>query len=85
MGREDLEVEVTAKQLIKKLEAIVKKHGNIRVCAEWQALKDESNGVYEIANVSEVKFEFVHQVDGDGFGIENKDGTERFSRCAVIR
>lgn len=37
-----------------------------------------------ILDVTEIKEDLVLQCDGDGFHIENKDGTERYRRCVVL-
>jgi hypothetical protein len=76
---------MTAKQLIKTLEKLVAEHGNVPVCADCPALLDASNGVFEIANVTEAELGMIRQCDGDGFTIQNKDGTERTRRCIVLR
>lgn len=76
---------MTAKQLIKALEKIVAEHGNVKVGASWEDLRDSSNGTYTVANISGVEVEVVNQVDGDGFTITNKDGTERTKKTAVLR
>lgn len=75
---------MTVKQLIKRLEAIVKENGNVTVGVDWRALRDGSNGVHDIANVADVETHVVNQVDGDGFTIQNKDGTERVRITAII-
>lgn len=75
---------MTAKQLIKALEKLVATDGNVKVVADWQALRDSSNGGFDMANVTEVHIDLVTQGDGDGFTIQNKDGTERIRRCVVL-
>lgn len=75
---------MTAKQLVKRLEAIIATDGNVPVSVDWTILRDSCNGVYEIVDVKVIATQMVKQVDGDGFGIENKDGSERMRRMAVI-
>lgn len=74
---------MTAKQMIKALQAIVAEHGNVKVAVDWKQF-DCSNGVYDIVDTKAVTYQVIPLVDGDGFHIENKDGTERMQRTAVI-
>lgn len=78
---------MTAKQMIRKLEAVVKKHGNVKVCANWPELRDSLGGLKDDCthySVTDVVFDTIHQADDDGGTAINKDGTEKMIRCAVI-
>lgn len=69
--------------MLQKLET---KHGpRVEVAANAQSLLDQSNGVSQIASIDEVVFDYVAMVDGDGFGIENKDGSERYRKTIILR
>lgn len=75
----------TIDKLIKALEKIRETHGGrIQVCANAKELLDMSNGVFQIAHISEVAVDYVLQCDGDGFVIQNKDGSERTRTHVVL-
>lgn len=77
---------MTINQLIKKLERFkAKGHGRAKVCANAQSLLDQSNGVFQIADIETMSVDCVRQCDGDGFTIENKDGSERSTTCLVMK
>ncbi len=77
---------MTINQLIKQLEKIRNDEGKrLQVCAAAKDLLDASNGVFQIANISSVSVESINQFDGDGWQIENRDGSERCKICVVLR
>jgi hypothetical protein len=84
MAESKEEQTMTAKGLIKALEQIVAKHGNIPVAVDWETF-DASNGVYTIERLGSVQAEWVRLVDGDGFGLFTQKGTERGNMRAVLR
>lgn len=75
---------MTAKQLIKALEKVVAQHGNVHVVVDLDTFTRVAADVYTMPNVQDVEVQSIRQVDGDGFTIENRDGTERTRRCAVL-
>jgi hypothetical protein len=68
-------------KLLQKLEA--KGHGRRTICVDKEALYD-GNGTFNICQVADADTLWLREVDGDGWGIENKDGTERGKTCIVI-
>jgi hypothetical protein len=78
---------LTAFQLIKKLQKICESGPGgkrLPVCATAQSLLEDSNGVFQIADIRTVEVESVPQCDGDGFFEFRKDGTEKTRRCIVL-
>ena len=76
---------MTLLQTIRRLQKLYEKHGNVKVGVDWAAIRNSSNGVYDIGNISEFEFDHVAEVDGDGFMVVNKDGSERTTRTVVIK
>lgn len=69
---------MTAKAMIKKLEKVVAKHGNIRIGVDRGEI-----GV-DISGVKNVVVDDFYVADGDGFIVKNVDGSERSKCIAVI-
>lgn len=73
---------MTVTQLIKQLQKIAEKRPRAEVLAETDTFvsPDYSHGV-----VNSVVTEVLPMSDGDGFTIENKDGTEHCRFCVVLK
>lgn len=77
---------MTLNQLIKKLEKLRELHGKtVKVCADAVALQKSCNDTWNIVDVTEVEFDVVNLVDGDGFTERRKNGQERTFRCIVLK
>ena len=81
---------MTALQLIKALEAIVKDYGNVPVVADYVDLRERAGNLADdcqfsdVCRVDAVKFAHINVADDDGGCAENKDGTEKLRRVAII-
>lgn len=76
---------MTLGRLIKQLQELEKEHGSrIRVTANTFALRHTCNAVWDIIDVTEIIVDDVRQVDGDGYGVCRKDGTESTRKCVVL-
>lgn len=75
---------MTITKLIKRLEALRAKHGNVKVCVDHDSLWT-GNGTFNICDVSGIDVSSIRIADGDGFTVINKDGSERERTCAVIK
>jgi len=74
------------KTLHKFLSELIKEgHAHKPVCINKDTFKHtlEGDGVV-ILPISDLAVEDIRQVDGDGFNIENKDGTEQSKRIVII-
>lgn len=75
---------MTLNKFIKRLQSLADSgHGLDKVCVNRDTLFD-GNGSWSVCDVASADSEFVRVVDVDGFGVINKDGSERARRCIVI-
>ncbi len=75
---------MTLSRFIKELQKIeAEGHGRAKVTCDKPSLWD-GNGAFQTCNIHSVEQGWIRQVDGDGFGIENRDGSERTVNCVVI-
>ena len=78
---------MTAKRLIKELQKVVDKHGNVKVVANVDDLRTRLGnlaGDCSCADVTAVGYEVIYVADDDGGVAVNKDGTERTTRVVVL-
>jgi hypothetical protein len=68
---------MTVTQLIKQLEKLRAKHGNLKVCVDRDDIEHALNGVGTVVSLAFTSVMWVGECDGDGFTVSNKDGTER--------
>lgn len=76
---------MTVNQLIKKLEQVKKDGGGtLRIACDAKELLDRYNGCFDIVDVDSVQLQTINVCDGDGFHIENKDGSERIRTVLLL-
>ncbi len=75
---------MTVTQLIRRLEALKAKHGNIRVGIDSTDLLD-GNGAFNIVNVHQAEVDWVALVDGDGSQEFTKSGLARGAYYIVMK
>lgn len=81
---------MTANQLIKALEAIIKDYGNVPVVADYVDLRERAGNLADdcsmadVCRVDAVKFAAINTADDDGGIATNKDGSEKLRRVAII-
>lgn len=76
---------MTLDKLIRELQKLQAANwGRAKIAVDVESF-DDGNGTWQICDVRAVDASYVRQVDGDGFGIENKDGTERTKACVVLK
>lgn len=76
---------MTLDKLIKRLQELRKTAGGrIAITMNAQEAMESCNGVYSILDVNGAYWDAVPQVDGDGFAIENKDGSQRLRRAILL-
>lgn len=75
---------MTITQLIKRLESLRKKHGNVHVGVNRDDIEKALNGVGNIVDLEFATDQYVLKCDGDGFTEHNKDGTERGRTMVVL-
>lgn len=68
---------MTARQLIKALEAMDKKFPRRHVFVDMNSRRKDMDSDWSHRTVEDVDFEIVSKLDGDGFTETNADGTER--------
>ena len=75
---------ITVNALYKMLgDAIADGHGRLPVCVDRDSL-DTGNRTWNHCAVEGVKVIALNVCDGDGFHIENRDGSERMRRECVL-
>lgn len=74
---------MTLNRFIKELQKLAKHDGRSEIVVDKSTLWD-GNGTFNICSIKSVDVAMVNECDGDGFIIENKDGTERQRRKVVI-
>jgi len=62
---------------------VARRNGRARVCVDKSSLWD-GNGTFVICDLAAAKIDHIPIVDGDGFHLEYKDGTEKLRRCFVL-
>jgi len=77
---------LTLGRLIKELTALKSKglSDSIQVCVDKTTLFD-GNGTFNACNLNDVEHTYVNIVDGDGFTIENKNGSERIRSTILLK
>jgi hypothetical protein len=75
---------MTVSKLIKQLEKLRAKHGNVQVCVDRDDIQKALNGVGNIVQLNFATAVYVTKCDGDGFMEENRDGSERGGMCIVL-
>lgn len=75
---------MTVTQLIKALEKLRAKHGNVKVCANAEGMLKAFNEVYTIVDVKTAEFALIRIADGDGFTEYDSRGHERQQECIVL-
>ena len=76
---------MNALQLLKRVEQIIKDHGNIEVGVAWQEFRENCELFdAEIGKVVRAQLQFVHLADADGGIAVTKKGTERGSFMIVL-
>lgn len=76
---------LTVNQLAKILQAEIDKgHGRRKVYIDKPTFWD-GNNTFNICEVWSAEMMCVSTVDGDGFHVDNKDGSERNSMCFVLK
>lgn len=73
---------MTLNKLIKELTKLQAKHGRCDINVNKASLWD-GNGTFVVCGIEKVSAEWISECDGDGFRIENKDGSER-GRIRVV-
>lgn len=68
-------------RLIRELEKIAKKHPRAKVYAEAETFASDC---YSHGLVNSVDVQWLTMSDGDGYSIENKDGTEHQEFVVVL-
>lgn len=77
---------MTINQAIKNLQKLGKQHGmRTIICADTQTLRDSCNDTWNIVDISDMKVELIELCDGDGCWKFNKDGTQAYRKCLVLR
>jgi hypothetical protein len=76
---------VTVTQLIKKLEDIRKSGGGRNQVVVDKPSFWDGNGTFNQCDIHDVSCEVISIVDGDGFAIINKDGSERCRTSVVLK
>lgn len=67
---------------LQKLEA--EGWGRASVAVNKDSLND-GNNTWNICEIQAVESDHIRVVDGDGFGVENKDGSERTRATVVLK
>lgn len=76
---------MTLSKLIRELQKLEKAgRGRAKVAVNKRTLND-GNDTWNVCDVHSAVFEYVNNVDGDGFTIENKDGSERMTATVILR
>jgi hypothetical protein len=75
---------MTVTQLIRKLERLREKHGNCQVAVNCREMLAKFSDVFDIVSVETAEFEQVLQADGDGFGLTDSQGREKFQPNIVL-
>lgn len=76
---------MTAKRLIRELEKVVAKSGNVEVLVNADEIHvRRGDAESEFVGVKEIEATYLYVSDGDGFIETNKDGSERGRTCVVI-
>lgn len=76
--------EVTLGKLIRELQKLEKKVGPRTTVSIDKPTFNDGNDTWNICGVEMVKSVYVNTVDGDGFTVVNKDGTERGKTEVVL-
>lgn len=76
---------MTLGKLIKELQKLEAEHGpRVKVAANVRELSEICQDTFDYYDLDTAKFELVLQADGNGFGITNRDGSERYARTIVL-
>lgn len=75
---------LTVSKLIKALQKIeANGHGRCKVKV-WKTTLDDGNDTFNCCEIYKVECQSINVMDGDGFHIENKDGSDRTSTVALL-
>jgi hypothetical protein len=74
---------MTVTQLIRQLEKLKEKHGNLKVVVNKEEL-DDGNGCWAVCHISTVVAEWVYLSDDDGGVAYTKAGRERGTTQIIL-
>jgi len=75
---------MTLNRLIKELQKLAKNDGRSEVVVDKPSLWD-GNGTFDICSIKSAKVDSVTECDGDGFAVQNKDGSTRERRRVILQ